>query len=638
MGMAASQARYLALTARKTNVEYEGQQINQSRLLLANQTADLFNQMLGMSVPTAPASTDFSEVQYSYSDGINDSVIENYYQLGTADSEYNYVVTSFHYEDIYTGSRKLLSDPQIQATKTDKYSYDPTKNQKEIGVRSILTPVQTGNSTYIITDSNGLTHTFRPVDNTNSDDRMKINAITGTQVAADNFNYAPTADTYTYTTIDKTLKSPSVALADFTQSGSNYINNGITYSQVDLSVLDNSSQEYKNLLSLYGDDFEADVVKAKNGEVADNTYFRGANGAKVDYAKNVDGTNGATRTDIFEIENKSTVYNKVDTTDSSQEADLIEVFGSGYNKQDNYYVDSSGNYISALEVQTGKSAVDHENKTVTISNSNGNYFTDGSGNYVLDTDLARATVGSTLKLQQANYTPTFSNYTAVGNAKLTQVTSDDYKSDDTISTEIEQIIKDMKGPNGSTAAAENFAKCFDAAGEYLGGIYSFEMGGTKYYTTEFDLQSSISSAYTDKSISDNGIDGQQSKLAYYNATYLSTKVEETRKALLETDGAGRFSTVKFEDDSVVYTLNVETVTDDAAYNDAMNQYYYDQHVYDKSITDINAKTEIIQAQDRELELRLEQLNTEQSALQNEMEAVKKVVDKHVELGFKTFGG
>jgi len=70
----------------------------------------------------------------------------------------------------------------------------------------------------------------------------------------------------------------------------------------------------------------------------------------------------------------------------------------------------------------------------------------------------------------------------------------------------------------------------------------------------------------------------------------------------------------------------------------MNKYYYEQDVYDKRIADINAKTEIIQAQDRQLELRLEQLNTEQSALQNEMEAVKKVVDKHVEQGFKTFGG
>ena len=70
----------------------------------------------------------------------------------------------------------------------------------------------------------------------------------------------------------------------------------------------------------------------------------------------------------------------------------------------------------------------------------------------------------------------------------------------------------------------------------------------------------------------------------------------------------------------------------------MNKYNYQQTEYDKAITDINAKTEIIQAQDRNLELRLEQLNTEQSALQNEMEAVKKVVDKNIELSFKTFGG
>ena len=36
MGMAASQARFLGLTARKTNVEYEGQQINQQRTRLIN--------------------------------------------------------------------------------------------------------------------------------------------------------------------------------------------------------------------------------------------------------------------------------------------------------------------------------------------------------------------------------------------------------------------------------------------------------------------------------------------------------------------------------------------------------------------------------------------------------------------------
>jgi len=43
MGLAASQARYLALTARKNDLELTGQQINQSRMELGNVTNDLFN-------------------------------------------------------------------------------------------------------------------------------------------------------------------------------------------------------------------------------------------------------------------------------------------------------------------------------------------------------------------------------------------------------------------------------------------------------------------------------------------------------------------------------------------------------------------------------------------------------------------
>ena len=81
MGMAASQARYLALSARKTNTEYEGQQINQARTALANESADLFNQMLGIQVPTCPDSTNYTKLQYSWSDGINTSVLDEFYQL-----------------------------------------------------------------------------------------------------------------------------------------------------------------------------------------------------------------------------------------------------------------------------------------------------------------------------------------------------------------------------------------------------------------------------------------------------------------------------------------------------------------------------------------------------------------------------
>ena len=139
MGMAASQARYLQLTARKTNTEYEGQQINQERVVLANRTADLFNQMLMTKVPTCPDSNDFTKLQYSWTDGYNDAVISDYYQVSTADEEYNYVVTSYHYEDVYTGKRKVMNDPKVQADRQLEYDYSSTYNLNTIfNVESLL--------------------------------------------------------------------------------------------------------------------------------------------------------------------------------------------------------------------------------------------------------------------------------------------------------------------------------------------------------------------------------------------------------------------------------------------------------------------------------------------------------------------
>lgn len=73
MGMAASQARFLQLTARKNNIEYQGQQINQARLALANASAGLFEKMLSMEVPTPPSSQDAKYITqgYIYSDKTN---------------------------------------------------------------------------------------------------------------------------------------------------------------------------------------------------------------------------------------------------------------------------------------------------------------------------------------------------------------------------------------------------------------------------------------------------------------------------------------------------------------------------------------------------------------------------------------
>ncbi len=67
MGMAASQARFLSLTARQSNTEYQGQQINQERTALANESSNIFSQLSNMEVPTPPNTSDFYHTVYTFS-------------------------------------------------------------------------------------------------------------------------------------------------------------------------------------------------------------------------------------------------------------------------------------------------------------------------------------------------------------------------------------------------------------------------------------------------------------------------------------------------------------------------------------------------------------------------------------------
>ena len=162
-------------------------------------------------------------------------------------------------------------------------------------------------------------------------------------------------------------------------------------------------------------------------------------------------------------------------------------------------------------------------------------------------------------------------------------------------------------------------------------IYTWKSQGKTYFATLEDLQATYNSAPDQTKPTEN-----QNKLATYNAENVKTKIEQKQRAFVDLDDSGRPNSIRYEDSSVTYALNTESITDEDAYNDAMNQYNYDMQVYEKKIADINAKTEKIQQQDRTLELRLKQLDTEQEALQTEMEAVKKVIEKNIESTFKTF--
>ena len=127
--------------------------------------------------------------------------------------------------------------------------------------------------------------------------------------------------------------------------------------------------------------------------------------------------------------------------------------------------------------------------------------------------------------------------------------------------------------------------------------------------------------------------------AYTTGSSLEKDEVKGAIAKLEKDSTGRYINITLYDEEgnpTTYAFTTNTATDQAAYNDALNQYEYDKTQYDKSVQDINSKIEIIQAEDRSLELRLKQLDTEQKAIQTEMEAVSKVIEKNTSDTFKTF--
>ena len=603
MGMAASQARYLTLSARKTNTEYEGQQINQARVALANQSADLFNQMLTIEVPKCPDSTDFTTIQYSWSDGINTSVLSDFYQLGCAEEEYNYIVKSYHYENVYTGTRKLLHDPQIQSSMDLKYHYYPEDKDlnKQFRVQSFAYDII--HDKYMLENAeNETTKTFTRVDDF-GETRLELDAIYGRteEHSANLFYYDEDTDTYVLDT-----------------------------GRIDESVYDGLTLVDKD------DATQLQALQDALGVDYDDT--------KDYYLREEDGTYVMAE----DIPQNPLIYEfaKVDKEDTEQLQKLKDTFGLEYDEDENYYFDENSKmYVKESDI------LDNQNNMGLASNikirkqDDGSvYYTDGEY-FITAQDIANLSQvlnepvpdNNLLVLKRGLEDRKFFNFEAVGNCTLEELTEKDLEDKD-IKTELLQIIKDMRGENGNAISAANFEKCFDETGQYLGGIYTFKMNGVVYYTTEDDLEVSAQSAYAENSLADNNIDMQTTKMPYYKANYLKTKIEETLRALLETDGSGRFASVRFEDDSTVYTLNTEAITDEAAYANAMNQYYYNQEQYSKAIADINAKTEIIQAQDRTLELRLKQLDTEQNALQTEMEAVKKVVSKNVETTFKTFSG
>ncbi len=119
-------------------------------------------------------------------------------------------------------------------------------------------------------------------------------------------------------------------------------------------------------------------------------------------------------------------------------------------------------------------------------------------------------------------------------------------------------------------------------------------------------------------------------------------VVDTSLKLDSKDETARNTAVSYVENKL---KNSEYILQKRNYNwsdtDFYTNTYIDDLLYEDNDSAADAEytrdTETIQKQDKALEMRLNQITTQQKSIETEMESVKKVIDKNIESSFKTFG-
>ena len=123
MGLAASQARFLGLTARKSNVEYQVQQINQQRVALSNEVMGLYSKYNDLEVPTPPVVTDYMKTIYTVDSTLENYKIDNFTKIASGEYAGFYDVSLSWNEEIAKAYTYTAKDSVVTAVKDENNNY-----------------------------------------------------------------------------------------------------------------------------------------------------------------------------------------------------------------------------------------------------------------------------------------------------------------------------------------------------------------------------------------------------------------------------------------------------------------------------------------------------------------------------------
>ena len=619
MGMSASQARFLSLTARKTNVEYEGQQINQQRTTLSNESSNYYSQLTSMAVPVPPSTQDFTKITYTFNDGNAKNTVTSLVATKNTAKSGLYML---NYVQEIPSHNMVVNGTSIVTKTNDKYNIGTVELQ------------EAGNNDYSIEKFTKAGIPYQVVVAMSLKEREEKLAVEKQYVAMASEKYAN-----------------EDWLVRYQRSSSTGSYEAVLYSLKELQNADYNAKTGASLSGIrqyvFGETTESKEIKNAQAKLTQDSTGRYQTITIYDDNEiRVKTSNGDSRT-----------ISQIDAYESwrSQEPKITDYIDSYSSRElfDQYKTASSACYRQALlgNIVCYKHVLAH---MLDLSLN-----TDGSINQAAYADSQKSFKSSIstggndvvityedVKNNRINLLGNTPNMLAISDAirdgyqlegKTKKYSILASPSID-ISTESGRLISDyylkQGNPTDTQKLLSNYSinsngqivnktleqKCVD--------LYkAVELYNAGNLDTSNSILASIFVAMDQdiQTFSLNDEDG-------YNAAMERWRSQNPDRTGFDISEIIEYTT----EGGTTYELTTTTETDDAAYNDAMNKYYYDKAQYDQMVQNVNAKIEIIQTQDKNLELKLKQLDTEQNAIQTEMDAVKKVISKNVESSFKTF--
>lgn len=634
MGMSASQARFLTLTARKTNVEYEGQQINQQRTSLSNESSNYYSRLTSLNVPVPPSTADYTKTTYTFEDGTSHNTITSLIATSqTANSgiyRLNYV-QSIPTDTIVASKNSVISRTGASGNYT--YSIGNTQLRQAIAVTDPATIIINDLTRDTIKQSFITNGIDSGTVNSMSDEEIKNKLILENEYRAMAAEKYGTDDWYVYYTKNSStgsyepvfMKKNDVDNIDYDEKSSlslggvnSYVYGESTevreYKNVQAKLDIDPSGRYKSITIYNDSDVDMQIIQVDSRtpeEITRGDEWHNQEPKLEEY--------------VYDRAYDPELYSDFRNSSSS-------CYNNALNGSPGCYLHVLAHMLDLTLNENGSVNTSAYPKSYSSSISSGNDVTITSGHVI---NSAIQSQGQTPEMQGVSdaikdgYTPEGKNAKATiiaGEHTNTTTDLDKYLSSYYLEqgspTDVQRLLSNYKLENGIITLKSLEQKCVDL----FRAVQLYQSNPTGFETSYNTLL--------------NVLDSIDNDMSYFTLSDYDKYDEDTRawgeRRPENADPIWVDQELYTTKNGVTYNLIVTTQTDEKAYNDAMNQYYYDKAVYDQKIQEINSQIKIIQTQDKNLELKLKQLDTEENAIQTEIDAVKKVISKNVESSFRSF--